>query len=187
VAVLAQSSGAGHVEQLRQLKVVQELREVALHLDIVDDTPYLVGFYDVSVTQLLIGLGHQPFVDSWDLDCGLIDEQLEPEVLAATEQAGEILSGQRLYLLERAPELTGIIRSDRPIDCVVITDDDGRVVGAASVGVADVAGTGSDTGATSFVAVARRGSEVYRAFVVFEDSPTPVAAGEIRETDLTDQ
>jgi hypothetical protein len=80
LAGLATTTGGAHVEDMRDAVPEQELREVALHLGIADGTPYLAGF-STSVTDLLIELDQQPFVDGWDLDCGLIDEELDLEVV----------------------------------------------------------------------------------------------------------
>ena len=173
IAVLATTSGAPHVEKMRSQVGDQELRELALHLDIADGTPYLAG-YNTSVTELLVGIDHQPFVDGWDLDCGLIDERLASERIDSSEPAGELVSARSLALLGGAAEITGRLPADRPARCVVVTDEANLVIGAATVGVDGVEGTGDGTGATGFVAIARPGAREYRAYAIFEDDPTPV-------------
>ena len=103
VALLAAGSGGEHTDRQRDLKDLQELREIALQLGLTDGTPYLQGL-DLSVTRLLEDIGHHPFVDGWDLDCGLLGAQLAPEVIAAEPSAGEILSARNLRsTLDGAP------------------------------------------------------------------------------------
>jgi hypothetical protein len=180
-ALLSSTSGGEHVEWTRGLVPGQELREVALHLDLVDGTPYLSGLA-ITVTDLLVDIGHYPFVDGWDLDCGLLDQPIDANAHDSGPPIGEIVSSRQLTTLRGAVEVTGRISSDRPIRCIVLADGDGLVIGAAALGVDDVTGVGD--GSTGFIALGRPGADVYRAYVVFDDNSTPVLVDEISRADI---
>ena len=158
----------------------QELREIALHLDIADGTRYLAG-YETSVTDLLVGIGHQPFVDGWDLDCGLFGEV--PEVSGApTPPVGEVVSARHLLLLDDAVEITGRVDEDQPIRCVVVIDQQGEVIGAATLDVDRVPSAGELE--RGFVAIARPGAEVYGVYAVLEDGTEPLLISEVDPADI---
>ena len=179
VVVLASTAGRQHVQTMRDGVPAQELREIALRLDLADGTTYVAGFPEwaalaTNFGDRLINLGHHPFVDGWDLDCGLIDEGTLPSPSPAGEVVGVVLDAQRLVNLRGAIELTGEISSPRPLRCVVVADEQNRVIGAATLR----SGDDPSTDATSFTALARPGATTYRVFAIFRDSPTPVTVGE---------
>ena len=68
---------------------------------------------------------------------------------------------------------------------MVIADEEGHVLGAATLQADAVPGTGGDTGASGFVGIARPGAEVYRAYVVFDGDSEPVPIDEIRADEIT--
>jgi hypothetical protein len=66
----------------------------------------------------------------------------------------------------------------------VVADTAGRVAGAATLDIDSVPDTGGPSGATGFVAIARKGSSTYTAYAVFEDSSTPVVVGSVGAADI---
>jgi hypothetical protein len=179
-AIVASVTGGPHLDDMRKRVSDQELREIALHLDIADRTRYLAG-YETSVTDLLVHLDHHPFNGGWDLDCGLIDQT--PEVSGApSPPAGEVLSARHLLLLGDAVEITGRIDEDLPIVCVIVLDEQGRVIGAATLHVDGV--PSSDAFESGFVAVARPGAEVYSVYAELEGGIEPVFIGDVSAADI---
>lgn len=181
MALAATATGGAHTRDMDRKVAAQELREVALHLGVADGTSYLAGA-DTSVTDLLREIGHHPFVEGWDLDCGLIDDRLE--VAGDGPTAGQIVSSRHLLLLDDAVEITGRFPSDLDARCVVVTDADGVVIGAGTLEALGVDGTGPGTGATGFRAVARPGSPLYRTYVVPDGGGSPVLVGEVTADDI---
>ena len=88
-----------------------------------------------SITDLLIETGHYPFVDSWDLDCGLLGHSTSTFPVAATNPTirARCSPATPVPRLPGAVEITGRVIDDRPIHCIVITNDEDVVVGAATI------------------------------------------------------
>jgi hypothetical protein len=183
VAVVATVTGGAHLADMRHKVSEQELREIALHLDLADGTRYLAG-YETTVTDLLEAIGHQPFVDGWDLDCGLLGEQLDATSVAVPN-AGEVVSARHLLLLGDAVEITGRVTDEGPhVRCVVVTDDEGLVIGAGALDVDGVAGTGADSDRSGFVAIAPPGEDLYRVHAVVEGRDDPVLIGDVDASEI---
>ena len=94
---------------MHNLNTTQEVREIALHLGLTDNTTFLLaGYGKTHVTDLLIATGHYPFVDSWDLDCGLLGKHVAvPEHGDGQAATGEVLSTRRV----RTPPSRGFQRT----------------------------------------------------------------------------
>jgi hypothetical protein len=180
----ALTAGRGHADTMLAVNTRQELREIALRVGLTDDTNYLVQPYgtDRPIRDLLIETGHYPFVDGWDLDCGLLGEDLDvPQGTPEPPTTGEVLSGGPAPALPGAIEITGRVTDDRPIRCIVVTNDQDAVVGAGAGGAVlpqTAVGTRRQPSGTNFRALAPSGEDKYFAYVIFEGSATPLLLGE---------
>lgn len=172
----AVTAGSTQADEMLALNHPQELREIALRLDATDGTAYLIGFFTATstVTEVMRANAHHPFVEGWDLDCGLLDTQLDAaEGRPVRRGQGALTSGRPITALPGAVELSGHLTMELDARCVVIANEDGVVVGAATIG----AGAGAHpvpASSTRFQALARRGEGAYRAFVVLEGSSDPL-------------
>jgi hypothetical protein len=174
IALLAGVTGGAHVRAMQATATDQRMREVALVLGLADNSPYLAGFGRAGVvTPVLRGASQYPFVDGWNLDCGLLDEPVDSRAPIADRPVGRISKASAAGALPGGVEVTGATGSDRPVDCIVVADDTGRVVGA---GVIDE--TASDPTQGRFRTFAREGSTSYRVYVIFEGDPSPVPIGD---------
>lgn len=185
IIALAMLAGDEHLRQLEVERADQDLREVAARIGVIDDTTYLIGgpFSDgpITITPLLSSIGHHPFVDSWGMDCGLIDAPLPDGSGPRAAEVGEVTESRSVFILRGAVEVSGHIDGDRDVDCIVVVGGSGTVVGAATVGV-----DGADDGSTGFRALARPGEAPYRVWAFFEGDPVPVPVGEpVQSEDLT--
>jgi hypothetical protein len=162
----------------------QELREVALRMEITDGTWYLIGPFGepTTLTGVMRATSHYPFVESWDMDCGLLGERIdEAQAADSSGSVGKMVAGEPVMYLPSAVEISGRIAAERSVRCVVIADGQDRVIGAATLAATHDAAPG-----TGFRALARRGSLVYRAYVIFERDPTPHRLdGQLTARDIT--
>ena len=177
VPVLAGALAAGRTvaDEIAATRPGQQLAEVALRLEMTDRTRYLTGPVGepTTVTELMRATGHYPFVESWDLDCGLLGERIEgAEVADRSGPVGDVVAGEPAVFLPSAVEISGRVGVERSVRCVVITNGQGEVIGAATLAV-----THDGTSATGFRALARGGGFVYRGYVVFEGDPRPYPLG----------
>jgi hypothetical protein len=177
VPVLAGALAAGRTvaDEIAATRPGQQLAEVALRLDMTDRTRYLTGPVGepTTVTELMRATGHYPFVESWDLDCGLLGERIDgAEAAGRSGPVGDVVAGEPALFLPSAVEISGRVRVERPVRCVVITNGQGEVIGAATLAV-----THDGTSDAGFRALARGGGFVYRGYAVFEDDPRPYPLG----------
>jgi hypothetical protein len=173
VPVLAGALAAGRTvaDVIAATRPGQQLAEIALRLEITDQTSYLSGPMGepTTVTGLMRATGHYPFVESWDLDCGLLGERIDgAEVTDPSGSMGEVVAGEPAMFLRSAVEISGRVAAERSVRCVVITNGQDQVVGAATLAVSHDGAPG-----TGFRALARRGGGVYRGYVIFEGNPRP--------------
>jgi hypothetical protein len=161
LAVLALLAGGDHVADMRRQVHEQQLREVALRLDLADGTTRLAGS-KTSVTDLLRANHQHPFVDGWDLDCGLLGERLDLAVTVPMAPTAGTVTDARV--VERAVELTGRLEHPDRTRCVVVADHDGTVIGAGTIGYAS-----GSTVADGFVVLAPTDAEAYRVVAVDDD------------------
>ena len=168
-------AGRGHADALTAPDELQDMREIALRLGLADNSSYLVGGWAKigDLTPRLVKMGHYPFTDAWNRDCGLIDTQLaarddEPTI------GGGIRTIRKMLLLPGGLEIKGDFRYDGEVRCVVVTDGERHVLGVAIPGPADP--DDRDSGHHRFHGIARRAT-AYRAFVVAAGNDTPVPIG----------
>jgi hypothetical protein len=173
IPLLAGALAAGHRfrDGMAATRPDQELAEIALRLEITDGTRYLIGPFDepTMLTGVMKSTRHYPFVESWDMDCGLLGERIDGAGAARSSgSVGKVIAGEPVTYLPSAVEISGRIATERSVRCVVITDGRDRVIGAATL-----AATNDSAPGTGFRALARRGSLVYRAYVIFDGDPVP--------------
>ncbi|HEY6130459.1 MAG TPA: hypothetical protein VIV27_00495 [Halioglobus sp.] len=155
----------------------QELKEIALQLDAVDGS---VGYMETlpssnkqfDSTRHLRLHGHYPFVNDWNLDCGLLGQRLSS--LAPRRMGGKVDNVVPVKRLESVNRIGGIIPDPRMVNgtirCILLTDSSGLVVG---VGVPQQKPDGNKN--RSFIALARRIEGDYKV-VFFDDGPEPILA-----------
>jgi len=129
-------SGQSEVEK-RDLRFVdQRLKEIALQLNVVDGSVgYLEGFTNntkaFDSTRRLQKLGHYPFVEDWNLDCGFLGETMHE--FSKLRRGGKIRSVGSEKGLNSVSRIGGIIPGEAivsgSIRCIVVTDKSGLVVG----------------------------------------------------------
>jgi hypothetical protein len=185
VPLLAGALAAGRrfPDQMAATRPDQELKEIALRLEITDGTSYLLDPFEVptKLTGLMRATRHYPFVESWDLDCGLLGERIDGAGAAdPSGSVGEVVAGHPVLHLPLAVEISGRITAERSVRCIVIADGQDQVVGAATLAVTQDATSGS-----RFRALARRGGTVYRAYAIFEGDPIPhLLGGQLTAQDI---
>jgi hypothetical protein len=164
-------AGRALPNQLATERPDHELREVALRMEITDGTWYLIGPFGepTTLTGVMRATSHYPFVESWDMDCGLLGERIDGAQAAdSSGSVGAVVAGEPAVYLPSAVEISGRIVAERSVRCVVIADGQERVIGAATL-----AATEDTEPGIGFRALARRDRLVYRAYVIFEGDPTP--------------
>jgi hypothetical protein len=169
LAIGALTAGRADRDALLALNRTQVLREIALRLDLTDNTLYLVGPLSepTHVQAILRGTGSFPFVDSWDRDCGLIGTRLGNAGNAKSEVVGEVRSARPAPRLHGAVEFDGRVLAPTSIRCIVVADDADRVIGAAWIG-------GDTPGGNAFQALARGTADEYGIYVVLDGSSKPL-------------
>jgi hypothetical protein len=184
--VAALTAGRAHVDEMLVVNNQQELREVALHMRVVDGTPYLSPYLGLPTPEgteaRMIAMGHHPFVDDWDLDCGLLGRQLEVGVPAGNDGDGALRSMDEPSHVTDVVQLMGRAPSDRTVRCLLVIDGDDTVIGAATVG------TGPN--GNGFRALAHRQEGTYRVVAIVHDpgalEEVVVLDGELTLEDLDD-
>jgi hypothetical protein len=132
-------SGDSEVEK-RDLRIYdQELKEIALQLDVVDGSvAYLEGFSNntkqFDSTQRLKIVGHYPFVEDWNLDCGFLGKKLQE--FSTRRMGGEIRNVVSEKGLNFVSRIGGILPGEDivkgSIHCILVTDTNSLVVGVGT-------------------------------------------------------
>jgi hypothetical protein len=139
VAAFALTVGAAAVRQDRETLFRQRALAAAYRLDLVEGRTDAFGVPYPAISSRLEALGHYPFSDRYDDDCGLLGDQLDIGTMEVVGQ-GET----RATWINRgvAVRLTATVPEPRvaEVDCVVVADQDGRVVGIGELGVAALGG-----------------------------------------------
>jgi len=150
---------------------VQDLREIALRLDVIDGSAYLMSGLRIEFnsTGILKRIGHYPFSDGWDGDCGLLGKKIE--LSGDMRQRGSIEKLAAARKLNNAYRLKGILPDgpfrERDVKCILVADEDGIVAGAGVVKRGNL-----DDDPTYFVALAPDNLNTYRVFVRYEGGET---------------
>ncbi len=159
VAAFALTIGSAAVRQDRRALFWQRDLAAAYRLDLVEGRADVFGVPYPAISSRLAALGHYPFSDRYDDDCGLLGDQLDLDRMEVVGQGGIGSFG-----IDRgAVRLTATVPESRvaEVDCVVVADQDGRVVGIGTVGVggiggpvvSDLASAIAPTGSTSYTVV----------------------------------
>jgi hypothetical protein len=159
VAAFALTIGSAAVRQDRWTLFWQRDLAAAYRLDLVEGRADVFGVPYPAISSRLAALGHYPFSDRYDADCGLLGDQLDLDRMEVVGQGGIGSVG-----IDRgAVRLTVTVPESRvpEVDCVVVADQDGRVVGIGTVGVGGIGGPVvpdrasaiAPTGSTSYTVV----------------------------------
>lgn len=109
--------------------------------------------FEASVRPKLVALGHYPFNDDFEYDCGLLD------ATPATTAAADIEAAADRVTIAPSPDpalslITGSFDTEEPLpDCLIVLAPDGRVIGAGFLGGSPT-GIPERLGVTSFIALA---------------------------------
>ena len=134
------------------------------------------GYFDPSAVPLMKTVDHYPFNGDFDADCGLLGEQIAPGsvVFGSPDVHGKIEGLQPPINPDSVRVKGWASSSERPIRCIVIADESGRVVGAASYGFSrpdvDLGAIGASTADLGFIGVAHAGEPVYNAYALVSGS-----------------
>lgn len=168
-------SGDSEVKK-RDLRIYdQELKEIALRLEVVDGSVgYLEGFSNntrqFEATRPLKIVGHYPFVENWNLDCGLLGKKLQK--FPTNRTGGEIRNVSPEKGLNSVSRIGGIIPNEALVEgsihCIVVTDSNRLVVGVGTPRPKD-----QGRSRQHFSALAHGVGVGYEVFV-FDDGKEPI-------------
>ncbi len=121
----------------------KEVASIALRLGHTDERRVSTHIFSaeyygmINIVPLLRNIGHYPFHSSFRYDCGLLGNQLSLDAIIADKPGrpvGGFFDGLRMLKPDLA-EATGWAHSKgEAIECVVVVDENRRVVGAAVPG-----------------------------------------------------
>ncbi len=167
----------GGQDSLSEAQAINQLQDelaVAIRMDVADNWSY----YDrASTPEFLKTIGHYPFSDAFDLDCGWLNRRIDT-ANATVDTRGQLDSFNRT-LNEKSLRVGGWYSpDDGSVDCIIIADDTGLVVGAAAYGGErlDVARSDPSRSINSgFQGVVRVGNRdtVYTAYALLEGEDKP--------------
>lgn len=158
------------IDHFQEVVREQDVAAVAVRLGVAEG--YLRGF-EAGSGALLQTLGNYPFDGGSGPDCGLLGAQV-PTRLVRSDQVNGTVDNVSAAANGRAVNVSGWAYSARPIQCVLILDAQGTVIGAGVRGIPrqDVRAAYrfpvSDVGWEG-VAARREGTQI-RAGVVLKDS-----------------
>lgn len=167
-------TGESEVEKRDSRIYEQQLKEIALRLDVVDGSVgYLEGFTNntrpFDSTRRLEIAGHYPFVEDWALDCGLLHTTLPAS--PAPRMGGKLRKVAPEKGLDSVTRISGIIPGEAIIEgnirCVVVTDPRGLVIGVGALRPK------SDDARQRFTALAYSSEAGYMVYF-FDDGVGPV-------------
>jgi hypothetical protein len=170
VTALAFVAGQPTLAAMKVSAVQQDELAIAMRLGL--SSGYTYGPQDRFV-PLFRSIGHYPFSDDFDADCGMLDRTISRGAIRTPEgTTGGNLDRLEPALNAQSVRMTGWFGSeDGDVRCILIADGSLRVIGAASYGYErpDLLMTSPtrefDLG---FVGVAPAGASSYRAFAVVD-------------------
>jgi hypothetical protein len=167
--LLSQVTGSASLEAVRQLERQQDELGIAIALGLAEQAPR----FQAGLAPTLRALGHYPFNDRFTDDCGLRGTRPTVEPTSPADAEGQIEGW--LPPWGEALRSAGWLHAARPVDCLLVLDRRGDVVGAAARGFHrhDI---GTKLGLTRYdlgwQAVVRVGESPYRAAVRFRGETT---------------
>lgn len=179
IAVVATVSGGKTADAMRVTKDEQLLREISLRAGLyTDGSPYLVGPLVTEgiepVDAILHSTSHYPFVDGWDLDCGLLGQPV-PGVGDASPSTLPV-TAKRTIWLHNTTEITGTLDVDGPIRCILVVGPDDVAIGAGIEVTPDPAERTPD-GTRTFHGLAAADAGPFRVYALPSGDGEPVLIG----------
>jgi hypothetical protein len=169
--------GSQEAEMRDNWKTRQQLAEVAFRMGLMDGSSYLtVVRRTEAITPLMTAVDHYPFVDDWDLDCGLLGKRISANP-DEPPMSGGLESGRAVYTMPGAVQVEGVIPHGK-VRCVLIADPGGVVVGAGTVRQGGVDHVEAGPSARPIRALARFGIASYTLYVVVDGSDRPRRVGD---------
>jgi len=180
VGAFATLSGSDTADEMRRTRDGQFLREIALRSGAYPDgSPYLAGALVNKglgpIDGILRSTSHYPYVDGWDLDCGLLGKEV-PGIGDDPGPADAPAKVKPSALLRDTVEISGRAGIDDPIRCIVVVGPDDVAVGAGTVLTPDPAAPTAD-GAGAFTALATADAGPFRVYAIPEGDGAPVLVG----------
>jgi hypothetical protein len=174
----------GHVsiDHVRTWNPGQDELAVAMRLDIADGYPFFYG--NSKHIPMLRDVGHYPFSDDYDADCGLTGKTIDPDAkIGDFDRAKANLDGFITPYNKKSMRIQGwVVIPSETVKCVLVVDDTSKVVGAGAYGIKRpdlVQSGGSPNGDydVGFRAVTPRGSDSYTVVVVTSDGQQVLLPG----------
>lgn len=132
LTVLSLVGGQGSLSDSQHLNVMQNELAIAIRLDTNEGWTY---GSDDTPNSLLRALGHYPFVDSFDGDCGLLGSTIDTDDVRVDGNDVGALDGFLPAMNDKSLRMNGWFESPvGEVECIVFADENGLVVGAAAYG-----------------------------------------------------
>jgi hypothetical protein len=170
VAGLAFVGGQPTVAQMRASVPQQDELAIAMRLGVSQNYPFFWGFD--RYRPLLESIGHYPFSDEFDADCGRLGESVDPGDVRVSGDGvtGHVDQFGPPYNAAEVRIRGWVDSTEGAVDCVLVVDGRNEVIGAGAYGIersdlVAAGGTGSGNYDVGFVAVAPSGSSEYRVVV----------------------
>lgn len=186
VPLIVGTSGTGeqHRRELEESRTVQDLGAIALRLGVDDDLEIVMRFgRSPTPVETLRAAGQYPFSPSWDADCGRLGDRLEP---GSGPEDGGVARANRSPALDGGIKLAGSIPADIDLDCILVVDISGEVVGAGVLDRWPNSFRTADDQPYVFRAVALDGRGHYDIVVVSDSGDEIALADGISLRDVTD-
>lgn len=173
--------GSDQVTEMQNRRVKAELTGIAWQLDLGGDASWLVGLVALPdpVTPRLRAMGHHPFVDGWDGLCGAHEKTFDVGGLERVDGAGDVVTSQRRFFFDGHPMFDGWVDPDLGVECVVVVDSGGRVVGGGLPGPWGLDGPEYTPDREVIRGIYRHGVDPVSVLAVLEDGTTVVVVDEL--------
>lgn len=179
VAAFALTFGAAAVREDRENLPRQRDLAAAYRLDLVEGRTDVFGNPFPAISSRLAALGHYPFSDRYDDDCGLLGERLDlgqMEVVGNDAIESVAVDRGAVRLIATVPE-----SRVAEVDCVLVADQDGHVVG---IGTVDVALSSGDVVTGLANAIAPPGSMSYTVVLVTDAGDQVLLDRPVEESEI---
>lgn len=175
IAAVAATGSSQPVDDVTRSQVTQRELATAFVLDLADGSPIYIGFGGTmpDVTDQLRAWSHHPFDGRWDADCGLLGRSVAAEEVLSPDEHDVDGTAGRTKTIRRWPRmatLVGTVEDPDAVDCIVVADASGTVVGVGAVSFSDLTEREVRFGRGGFRAIAPSEAGPLTAYVVLKGS-----------------